>query len=560
MSRTLSSGKIPSILVIEDNPQSLNYFEKLLESEGYEVRLIPESALALDSVRKRQPDLILLDIMMPEMDGYEICRQLKADLRTCDIPVIFISALSESVDKVSAFGAGGVDYIVKPFHKDEALARIRTHLRIRELQQQLQQSNQLLERRVAEKSAELADQYEKTMQIQSQIQQAQKLEAIGTLAGGIAHDFNNILFSMYGYLELILDNAEKGSKIATWTRHVFDGAERAGKLVDHILAFSRQKKTDPVPVHIRHIVKEVLNLSRATLPSTIELRQEIRRNCGLVLADPTEIHQVAMNLITNAYHSMTETGGLLTVKLEEVQLTAESASTAAKRDGTYLCLSISDTGIGMDETVKARIFDPYFTTRKEGTGLGLSVVHGIVTRYNGWIEAESEPGKGSCFRVYLPRLVHRADLRKPEKESAVPRGNETILLVDDEPQVVDMLVRSLESLGYEVVSGTSSLDALDTFQKEPDRFDLVITDLTMPKMTGIRLTQEILRVRPGFPVILCTGFSEELHQDALHQLGIREVIRKPAIRDQLAAVIRKVLDSTAPISRIPISFDSCPDS
>ncbi|MDM8535767.1 response regulator [Desulfobacterales bacterium HSG17] len=530
----------PNILVVDDYPESLQLLEQVLEQEGYIVRLIPDSTLVLAAVRANPPDLILLDIMMPEMDGYEVCQQLKAEPKIRDIPVIFISALTESFDKVKGFSAGGVDYIVKPFHKEETLARISAHLHIQMLRKEVEENNRMLEQRVRERTAELAESFDEKMQLQRQIQQAQKMEAIGTLAGGIAHDFNNILFSMYGYLELILEITPEHSKTYEWLKNVIVSADRAIALVKQILSFSRQGDMKLVPVDVHYIIKEVLKLIRASISSEIKICSNIDKNCGQIMADPTQIHQVAMNLMTNAYHAMEESGGQLTVKLKSVNLGSEDSAKIELKPGDYICLFVIDTGIGMNSQTADRIFDPFFTSKKKGTGLGLSVVHNIVKACEGAVTVKSELNKGSQFQIYFPRITKEIQTQKLESIEPLPVGKEKILLVDDEVMLVNMEREILERLGYRVLARTRSADALETFRADPQNIDIVITDLSMPEMSGIVLSQKLLEIRPGIPIILCTGFSDQITEDSIKSMGIKAFVKKPISRNQFAKIIRKV--------------------
>ncbi len=535
-----------TILVIEDTPESLELLEQLLEKEGYAVRLIPEASLAVMSARTNPPDLILLDIMMPEMDGYDVCWQLKSDEATRDIPVIFISALDGLVDKIKAFSAGGVDYITKPFQREEVLARISTHLRIRNLQKQLAEANQHLEQRVLERTEALVRSHQDKLDIERQLQQAQKTESLGLLAGGIAHDFNNVLFGMIGYLQLTLEKLPKEEKVYRWTKEVFQGAMRASDLVNQILTFSRRSDVKLQALEIHLVVSEALKLVKSTLPASIRIRQKIDKKCGTVMADPTQIHQIAMNLITNAYHAMQENGGTLNVSLASVLLDADDLDSKGLNlgPGEYVCFTVEDSGVGITPHVMGHIFDPYFTTKKKdkGTGLGLAVVYGIVTGYGGDITVSSIPGEGSVFEVYLPKIESTGEDQSEEEDASFLGGDERILFVDDENVVVQMAAELLGAMGYEVTVATSGEEALEGFQETPAYFDLVITDLTMPGITGIELARELMKIRPDIPLILCTGFSEDISEEEVKSLGFREYIKKPILRDLLAKAIRDILD------------------
>ncbi|MDP3029139.1 MAG: GAF domain-containing protein, partial [Deltaproteobacteria bacterium] len=374
--------------------------------------------------------------------------------------------------------------------------------------------------------------YEELRMTQRQLVQIQKMEAIGTLAGGIAHDFNNILTAIIGYTELAREAAPEGSRVQAHLQEVFRAGMRAKDLVQQILIFSRQSKQEQKPLQTDSIVKEGLKLLRASIPTTIEIRPNIERECGTVLGDPTQIYQVLVNLCTNAAHAMGEKGGVLEVSLMNVDLDADAvAQHPGLKPGLYVRLTVNDTGHGMDRAVMEQIFHPFFTTKGpgEGTGMGLAVVHGIVKSHGGAITVDSEPGRGATFHVYFPRIERG---RAPEAEAAasVPTGSERILFVDDEKALVDMIKQMIESLGYKVAGRTSSIEALEAFRAQPDKFDLVITDQTMPNMTGKMLAKELLRIRPDIPIILCTGYSELITEEKAKAMGIRELVMKPVVR------------------------------
>ena len=379
-------------------------------------------------------------------------------------------------------------------------------------------------------------------ELEIQLQQAQKMEAIGTLAGGIAHDFNNILSAILGYTELAMIDSDRESAIYQYLQEVIRGSERAKDLVKQILTFSRQAERERKPIQLKLISKEVIKFLRASLPTTIEIRQEIESD-SLVMADPTQMHQLLMNLCTNAGHAMGERGGLLVVKLIDVVVEGgEAGETADLSPGRYIELTVGDTGHGMPTHILDRIFDPFFTTKQkgEGTGMGLSVVHGIVGSYGGKITATSQAGKGSTFKVYLP-TVERVETPFFLNVDAVQNGTGRILLVDDETSLVDIGKQMLESLGYRVTGRTSSHEALELFKSKPDSFDLVITDMTMPNMTGDELAKELMRIKPEIPVILCTGYSARINQKRARAMGIRALVPKPVLRKDIAATIRDVL-------------------
>ena len=371
------------------------------------------------------------------------------------------------------------------------------------------------------------------------------MEAIGTLAGGIAHDFKNILGVIIGCTELSMVKTPESNEARIYLSKVLEAGKRATKLVNQILTFSRQSDSEIKPIYLGRIVKETLKFIRATLPATIEIREVINTETGVALADPTQVHQVLMNLCTNAAHAMRPHGGLLEVGLTEVDLPSEDGGKPAdSKLQPYIELCIIDTGHGMTAETLERIFDPFFTTKPvgEGTGLGLSVVHGIVKKHNGLISVKSESGKGSVFRIYFPRIDMR--LLSVEDKQAVERskGGERILLVDDELLLVDTLKEMLIDLGYFVTATNRSLDAHEMFRANPKAFDVVLTDLTMPDMTGIDLAREISRIDSDMPIILCTGFSELIQPDQARAAGIREILFKPVVRSQLSVAVRKALE------------------
>jgi PAS domain S-box-containing protein len=382
-----------------------------------------------------------------------------------------------------------------------------------------------------------------TQHLEDQLRQAQKMEAIGTLAGGIAHDFNNILASLIGYTELAVNDVDDKQELLEDLQEVFKAGNRAKDLVSQILAFSRQSKKELGPVKVKLIAKEALKLLRSSLPTTIEIRNNILSD-ALVMADSTQIHQVLMNLCTNAGQAMQEEGGILEVSLTDVYL--DSGFTSGYPDinpGTFLKLTVSDTGRGIAPDILNKIFDPFFTTKEkgEGTGLGLSVVHGIIKSLGGTLTVYSEPEKGAEFSFYLP-IIEREVKEEQGFEAPLSTGTERILFVDDEQPIRDMSKKLIESLGYHVEVRSNGIEALELFKANPERFDLVITDLTMPNMTGDRLAEQLMSVRSDIPIILCTGFSARIDEKKSNAMGIRAFVLKPIIQSDIARIIRTVLD------------------
>ncbi len=383
-------------------------------------------------------------------------------------------------------------------------------------------------------------------EIETRLHQAQKSEAIGALAGGIAHDFNNLLFPIIGLSEMLLEDLPAGSRERENMTQIIKAARRAEDLVNQILSFSRQAEHKKIPIRIQQVLKEVGKLVRSTIPSNIEIHQSIQADCGPVLADPTNLHQIAMNLITNAYHAVEENNGSISIELRQTTLEPEDGAAEDLPPGSYAVLSVSDTGHGIPRGLLTKIFDPYFTTKPQGkgTGLGLSVAHGIVQEHGGEIRVYSEVGQGTIFKVYLPLLPQDETSGGPAVPVEHPTGDERILLVDDEAPIAYMGEQVLKRLGYRVTAYTSSTDALEAFRADPAAYDLVITDMAMPNMTGAQLARHLIALRPGIPVILCTGFSENVTAATIESLGIQGLLMKPMVRGELAAMIRRVLDET----------------
>jgi signal transduction histidine kinase/ActR/RegA family two-component response regulator len=380
--------------------------------------------------------------------------------------------------------------------------------------------------------------------LEAQLQRAQRMEAIGTLAGGIAHDFNNVLTAIIGYTELLRYDLPADSKVEANLEAIFQAAIRAKDLVQQILTFSRQGEQEKKPLRISTIIKEALKLLRASLPTTIEIRQNLESNSDIILANPTQIHQVLINLCTNSAHAMREKGGVLKVSLEDVDVEAESvAQNPDLEPGPYVKLAVSDTGSGIAPEILNRIFDPYFSTREpdQGTGMGLAVVHGIVKGTGGTITVDSTLGEETTINVFFPRITSEVT---PEARALIPfpSGNERILFVDDEKALVDIGAQLLEHLGYQVTARTSSIEALEAFRNQPEKFDLVMTDQTMPNMTGEMLAKELIRIKPDIPVVLCTGYSEIISEEKAAALGIKKLIMKPILMREISQTLRQILD------------------
>jgi PAS domain S-box-containing protein len=396
---------------------------------------------------------------------------------------------------------------------------------------------------------------EEKAKLEGQLQRAQKMESIGSLAGGIAHDLNNILFPISGLAEMLLDDIPPDTPEHKSIEQIHKSAIRGSDLVKQILSFSRQSNPQKLPIRIQPILKEALKLAQATIPRHIEITSHINTDCGMVSADPTQIHQIAMNLITNAFHSVEQTGGMINIAMKETAIISFGekdersfhAVTGGLLAGRYACITVSDTGTGIDKTLIDKIFDPYFTTKElgKGTGLGLSVVHGIIKEHGGDIRVYSEVGKGTAFHVYLPLIEDAGDSKPGDFIRKCPTGCERILLVDDEEPIVLLEQMMLKRLGYQVTALTSSQDALAAFKANPGNFDLVISDKSMPNMTGEQLAMEIISIKPLIPIIICTGFSDENDVQRAKAMGVKGFLMKPVAMGDLAEMVRKLLNEVA---------------
>jgi PAS domain S-box-containing protein len=471
-------------------------------------------------------------------------------IRYEDLPLQTLDGRSIAVEFVSNVYLVGDTKVIQCNIRD-ITGRKKTEERLEEAHRRLVDAKDVVDRVVEERTSELKEAYERLRveteerkQTEVQLHQAQKMEAIGTLAGGIAHDFNNILAGIMGFAEMVYEDSAPDTPEHMRLGLILKGAERGRDLVKQILTFSRQTTHEKKPVVLCDIIEEVLKLLRPALPSTITIRKRNSTVDSVILADPVQMHQILMNLCMNAAHAMGEKGGVLEIVLSNVHFSADTpVYDPCLKSIDYLKLSVQDTGHGMEAETLKRIFDPFFTTKSpgEGTGLGLSVVHGIVSDHNGCVLVDSMPGKGSTFHVYLPKLSASV-ISELKSTMATPRGSERILFVDDEEMMIELGKVRLERLGYNVIAYTSSKEALQAFTRMPDQFDLVITDYTMPDLTGIDLAGKLIKIRPGIPIILCTGQGDACLAEKMKETGIKEVLMKPVTKNDLAQAIRRVLD------------------
>ncbi len=557
------------ILMVDDNPSALRLMSAMLARQGYGIVMALSGKEAFEAVLRQDFALILMDVMMSEKNGFETAEKIRAHAMKSHIPIIFVTGIEKDLAwEFKGYEAGAVDFIYKPVNPMILQSKVRVFAdlynrekKLKDVNRNLQETLDALQqesevrRRMEEDLQRVEEQYkclrDTSKDLECQLRQAQKMEAVGTLAGGIAHDFNNILAAIMGYIELIMFDVPETGSIRHSLDQVLKASHRAKKLVGHILSFSRRNSHEKKPVYIQHILKESIELLRASIPSTVAIRQDICPPVKCIKADSTQIHQIIMNLCTNACHAMDGDNGTVTITLEPVSLgELKHQAMMGLAPGDYLKLGVSDTGRGMEPHVLNRVFEPYFTTKPigEGTGMGLAVVHGIVKAHGGTIEVVSEMGKGSTFSLYFPVVNMDAEM-SGEACASIPQGSERVLLVDDEEALTDIGAKMLRRLGYRVEAETKSLDAYEKFRNDPSSFDLVVTDMTMPDLTGLQLARKIRMIAPDIPIVLCTGYHKDINMSIIKGFGIDHLMFKPLKISELAGVIRRLLDEKPPEKR-----------
>jgi CheY-like chemotaxis protein len=549
-----------NVLVVDDHPANRSFLETILSNEGHHVASASHGIEALALAREKSPDLIISDVLMPQMDGFTFCREVKKDEQLRKTPFVFYTA-TYTDPKDLAFGLqlGADRYLVKPMEAQEFLATVADvtqHPRQAEPEDletddpgYLKQYNSRLIAKLEHKMFELEvanralrEELATRERLEAQLRQVQKMEAIGRLAGGIAHDFNNILGGIVGFAELAQFEAGYGSSIQSHLDGIVAATQRARDLVQQILAFSRGKERERKPLHLASALKDALKLLRASLPANIELRSSFDPQAPAVLADLTEMHQVATNLVTNAWHSIGDRPGVISLHVEPFHAANDFVRFHPEmKPGDYVRLAVSDDGCGMDDQTIERIFEPFFTTKQpgQGCGLGLSVVHGIVKGSEGAIIVDSKPGKGTMIQLYFPACD--APVAADDGAAApIRRGvGQRVLFIDDDVTLTTLGEHFLTRLGYEVETENNPLHALARFREKP--FDLVVTDLTMPFATGLEVARECRMLRPKTPVLLMTGFNPTLQTDELRAQGIVSILLKPYGSQELGDAVAAAL-------------------
>ncbi len=529
------------IQIVDDNLDNLNILASMIKKHGYDARMAINGELALKSIRSHPPDLILLDILMPGLSGFEVCKQLKADALTNKIPIIFISALYKATDKLKAFSIGAVDYITKPFQKEEVMARVETHLSLRKIQKRLKTQNTMLQQEISDrKQAE-----EEKARLEGQYRQAQKVEAIGRLAGGVAHDLNNLLVPILGYGEMLVDDFSPEDARRESARQIVNAGFRARNLVRQLLAFSRKQALEYRTLDLNKIIGGFEKLLRRTIREDIGIKIILSPDIRTIRADIGQIEQVIMNLAVNAQDAMPQ-GGKLILETAMAELDEEyAASRPGVQPGSYVMLAVSDTGCGMDEETCEQIFDPFYSTKGEqGTGMGLATVYGIVKQHGGNIWVYSESGKGASFKVYLPvseeTHIEKKTLKKAAEDT---HGSETILLVEDNEKVRGFIYTILKRMGYTVLKAENGAEALPVLASHAGQVNLLLTDVVMPGMSGKALFAKAAEKHPDLKVLYMSGYTGNVivHRGVLDE-GIA-FIQKPFPVKALAAKVREVLDN-----------------
>ena len=520
-----SNGKI---LIVDDDTVVAASVKAVLSRRDFDITVTDDVLKAVEYLHQREFDVAILDVMMPVMTGFQIMESVK-DLKL-DTMFIIMTGDTSMDSAINAIRKGASDYIRKPFDTDELIIRVENAIRHKQSKD---------EKRIIQSEKK---------QLELQLRQSQKMEAIGTLAGGMAHDFNNTLGIIIGNTELAIRTTPPNSPNRQYLNNIITASCRAEEMVSRLLSFSRITDAEKKPIDFISSVNESLELLRSSLPSDIEIKKNFPDSQVVVMGDQTQINQTIVNLCTNSAHAMDNSPGVIEVNIRTRVIGLNPlTSFNGLPQGCYAELSISDTGLGIPDEVMKRVFDPYFTTKDpgKGTGMGLAVVHGIVKNHGGSIKVESNIGSGTTFTIYMPVIDAVIDTKPVMNTESLPGGNERILLVDDEFMIADTMKIMMEQLGYRVRAFTDSSKALEAFADDPDSFDLVITDMTMPRMTGDRLAGKIHRLRDDIPVIICTGFNNKVDRSTLADKGVCEILTKPVRSNTLARTIKDVLQSAS---------------
>ncbi|MBF0238493.1 MAG: response regulator [SAR324 cluster bacterium] len=546
-----------TILIVDDNPKNLLAFEDTLAGLNLQILKAQSGDEALKLSVKHDLALILMDVQMPDMDGIETAEILRSIKRTRHIPLIFVTASNhEMIHVFKGYELGAVDYLIKPLPPEILKAKVSVFIEMDQQKKLLRHQAELLGEHIIQQNNSLEQTHEQLQHelefhnqlvddkelLETQLRHAQKMEAIGTLAGGIAHDFNNILNIILGYTQLLQGELPKENRGEAYCDIIMQAGLRGARLVKQILTFSRVSEQSFHPVHIHAIVKEALEMLKSTLPPMILVEHQIDANLPMILADPTQIYQILMNLCTNAFHALEGREGVVTVSLLKSHLTAHEARLLNLTAGDYLQLTIRDTGCGMPVHIQERIFEPFFTTKPvgKGTGLGLSVVYGIVKKHQGAIQVHSIPDQGTTFDLFFP--VVESVTGENTEATFLRSGNEHLVILDDEPQLRQWYRLALERLGYQVTLFSDGQSVIDYLKQPESQADLLILDYAMPHMSGLDLAKTLIPKHPDLPIVIMTGYLETLSEQELLAIGFRGLLHKPVTLHEFSKVFSRILD------------------
>ena len=537
--------KTTRVLIVDDVADNVKLLAQELQDQGYHVLTASSGRRALGIASAEHPDVILLDVVMPEMDGVEVCRRLQEDAHTRTIPIILVTSTGLDENVIAGLDAGAVDYVSKPFNRHVLAARIRSALRVTESLEAVTRTNQMLREEIAYRK-ETEEAFHKK---DEELRQALKLEAVGRLAGGIAHEFNNLLQAIGGYARMAMGSISPEETSHQDLQQILKATERAARLTRQLLDFSRHQRPDRKPVDPNEVVNNVRDMVHPIIGERVTLEAVLDDSVDLVCADAGQLAQVLVNLCLNARDAM-PSGGQLTIETRNVRVDEDDQWTyGGLEPGRYVLLTVADTGCGMSAEVKERAFDPFFTTKEigEGTGLGLATVYGIVQQHDGMILVDSTPGKGTSFRILVPATKEELPAVQHEPAKTMSwEGTETILLAEDESLVRDIAERILQSAGYSTITARNGEEAVQLFQENREAISLVLLDAMMPKLNGHEVYQRIRKDDRETPIIFCSGYDPETARSELVTEESLRMIQKPFEPGDLLSAVREVLDNRMP--------------
>ncbi|HBD93816.1 MAG: hypothetical protein A2015_11365 [Spirochaetes bacterium GWF1_31_7] len=546
-----------NVLIVDDTLENIKVLGTILMEEGFIVSVAQSGKEAIEIINKKLPNIILLDISMKEMDGIETCNRIKNDPSKKSIPIIFLTAHTELEYKKKAFSAGGVDYITKPFQKEEVLARVKTHLEMEAYRNYLEQeiSIRTKELQIANKSLEV--EIIKTKQAEEVLLQSQKMETVGTLAGGLAHDLNNILSGITGAASIIKYKIEnhnpiENDKLLNYMETISHACSRASTLINQLLSLSRKQDIKYDIIDLNKIMKTIIEIIETSLDKTIEIIPLYYSAAAFIKGNSAQIEQVLLNLAINAAHAMTimrppeeKKGGKLTISLKKIITDKYFCDKyPSVKQGEYFVFSLKDTGVGIDKSIIQRIFNPFFTTKKEfiGTGLGLAISYNIIDKHSGIIDVYSEQKVGSEFSVYLPALIdNKSENLNLDVTRKIEKDTGKILVIDDEQVIRETLKEILEEIGYEIDVAENGYVAIEFYKKNVSTIKAIILNLNMPELSGKEIYEELKKINNCVKVFILTGFQFDDRLTELFELGVIGTIEKPFTLYNVYDVLHKQL-------------------